>query len=148
MCHFRAPRVGRGSAVGDYDNDGWQDFLVSNNGEDAQLFHNEGAKSAAAKDNHWLAVQLVGTKSNRDGIGAHLKLIAGDFKSYDQTKGGMSYCSAQDPRKIGLGTHARVDSLESGGPAASRKRSQIFPQMCLFVSKKAQARRKPFVTQL
>ena len=40
---FRAPRVGRGLAVGDYDNDGWQDFLVSNNGEDAQLFHNDGA---------------------------------------------------------------------------------------------------------
>src|SRR5271155_3505825 len=39
---FRAPHVGRGLAVGDYDNDGWQDFLVSNNGEDAQLFHNDG----------------------------------------------------------------------------------------------------------
>src|SRR5208282_2204338 len=39
---FRARRVGRGLAVGDYDNDGWQDFLVSNNGEDAQLFHNDG----------------------------------------------------------------------------------------------------------
>ena len=43
---FRAPRVGRGLAVGDYDNDGWLDFLVSNNGEDAQLFRNEGGSEA------------------------------------------------------------------------------------------------------
>ena len=119
---FRAPRVGRGLAVGDYDNDGWQDFLVSNNGEDAQLFHNDGASSPAAKGNHWLAVQLVGTKSNRDGIGAHLKLIAGDFKSYDQTKGGMSYCSAQDSRIFfGLGTHERVDALEIWWPSGLKE---------------------------
>jgi hypothetical protein len=109
---FRKPRVGRGLAVGDYDNDGWQDFLVSNNGEDAQLFRNEGASSSLAKDNHWIAVRLIGTKSNRDGIGASLKLTAGDFKSYDQAKGGMSYCSAQDPRiYFGLGKHEKVDSL-------------------------------------
>ncbi|MGB7751720.1 MAG: CRTAC1 family protein [Candidatus Acidiferrales bacterium] len=109
---FRKPRVGRGLAVGDYDNDGWQDFLVSNNGEDAQLFRNEGGSSPAAQGNHWIAVRLIGVKSNRDGIGAALKLTAGDFKSYDQAKGGMSYCSAQDPRiYFGLGKHEMVDSL-------------------------------------
>src|SRR4029077_10448252 len=65
---FRSPHVGRGLAGGDYDNDGWQDFVVNNNGEDAQLFRNQG--SAANKTgNHWLAVHLVGTKSNRDGLG-------------------------------------------------------------------------------
>jgi enediyne biosynthesis protein E4 len=112
-AEFRAPRVGRGLAVGDFNNDGWLDFVVNNNGEDAQLFRNEGASSAAARANHWLGVRLVGTKSNRDGIGARLKLTAGAFTSYDQAKGGMSYCSAQDPRiYFGLGAHARVDSLE------------------------------------
>jgi len=111
---FRAPRVGRGLAVGDFNNDGWLDFVVNNNGEDAQLFRNDGAKSPAAHGNHWLGVRLVGTKSNRDGIGARLKLTAaGGFVSYDQAKGGMSYCSAQDPRiYFGLGTHAQLDSLE------------------------------------
>jgi enediyne biosynthesis protein E4 len=110
---FRAPRVGRGLAVGDFDNDGWLDFVVNNNGEEAQLFRNEGASSSAARANHWLGVHLVGTKSNRDGIGARLKLVAGDFTSYDQAKGGMSYSSAQDPRiYFGLGAHARIDSLE------------------------------------
>jgi enediyne biosynthesis protein E4 len=109
---FRAKHVGRGLAVGDYDNDGWQDFLVSNNGEDAQLFRNEGGSSPEAKGNHWLAVKLIGITSNRDGIGASLKLTAGDFTSYDQMKGGMSYCSAQDPRiYFGLGKHEKVDTL-------------------------------------
>jgi hypothetical protein len=121
-ANFLAPRLGRGLAVGDYDNDGWQDFLVSNNGEDAQLFRNEGASLPATKDNHWIAIQLVGTKSNRDAIGAHLKLVAGDLTSYDQTKGGMSFCSAQDPRVFfGLGAHDHVDSLEIRWPSGLKE---------------------------
>jgi len=115
---FRASRVGRGLAVGDFDNNGRLGFVVNNNGEDAQLFRNEGATAAAARRNHWLGVHLVGTKSNRDGIGARLKLTAGDFVSYDQAKGGMSYCSAQDPRiYFGLGQRGRVDSIEISWPS-------------------------------
>ena len=65
-------------------------------------------------------MRLVGTKSNRDGIGARLKLVAGDLTSYDQSKGGMSYCSAQDPRIFfGLGERARVDSLEILWPSGT-----------------------------
>jgi hypothetical protein len=117
---FRSPRVGRGLAVGDYNNDGWQDFLVSNNGEDAQLFRNDGPSEPAASGNHWLAVRLIGTKSNRDGNGAALKLIAGDLKSYDQAKGGMSFCSAQDPRIFfGLGKHENADTLEIRWPSGT-----------------------------
>jgi hypothetical protein len=119
---FREPLVGRGMAVGDYDNDGWLDFLVSNNGEDAQLFRNEGGSAAAARNNRWLGVHLIGTKSNRDGVGAALKLTAGDFVSYDQAKGGMSYCSAQDPRiHFGLGMHTKVDTLEITWPSGARE---------------------------
>jgi hypothetical protein len=82
----------------------------------------EAAAQSAAQKNHWLAIRLVGTKSNRDGIGAHLKLVAGDLTSYDQSKGGMSYCSAQDPRIFfGLGAHARVDSLEIWWPSGLRE---------------------------
>jgi len=125
---FRAPRVGRGLAVGDYDNDGWQDFLVSNNGEDAQLFRNEGGSSPAAKDNHWIAVRLIGVTSNRDGIGASLKLTAGDLTSYDQAKGGMSYCSAQDPRiYFGLGKHDHVDSIVIRWPSGYAQELKDIP---------------------
>ncbi|MFZ3217642.1 MAG: CRTAC1 family protein [Candidatus Acidiferrales bacterium] len=125
---FRRPRVGRGLAVGDYDNDGWQDFLVSNNGEDAQLFRNEGGSSPAAQNNHWIAVRLIGTKSNRDGIGAALKLTAGDLRSYDQAKGGMSYLSAQDPRiYFGLGKHTVVDSIVIRWPSGYAQELQNIP---------------------
>jgi hypothetical protein len=126
--NFRARHVGRGLAVGDYDNDGWQDFLVSNNGEDAQLFRNEGGSSPEAKGNHWLAVKLVGIKSNRDGLGASLKLTAGDFTSYDQMKGGTSFCSAQDPRiYFGLGKHDRVDTLVVHWPSGYVQSLQDIP---------------------
>jgi len=115
---FRALRVGRGLAIGDYNNDGWLDLLVSNNGEDAQLFRNDGGSESAGQKNHWLGMRLIGTKSNRDGIGAALKITAGDYVSYDQAKGGMSYCSAQDPRiHFGLGAHAKVDTLEITWPS-------------------------------
>jgi hypothetical protein len=115
---FRAPRIGRGMAVGDYDNDGWLDFVVNNNGEEAQLFHNDGGERETSRGNHWLGVHLVGTKSNRDAIGTSLKLTAGDFVSYDQKKGGMSFSSAQDPRVyFGLGPHAKIDALEIDWPS-------------------------------
>jgi enediyne biosynthesis protein E4 len=124
LSAFRVPTVGRGLAVGDYDNDGWQDFVVNNNGEPAQLFRNDGGRAAGPKNgaskNHWLAVRLIGTKSNRDGLGARLKVTAGDFVAYDQTKGGMSYCSSQDPRiYFGLAQHTKVESVEITWPSGT-----------------------------
>lgn len=114
---FRAPRVGRGLAVGDYDNDGFPDVLVSNNGEEGQLFRNSGAPAR-----HWLGVRLVGVKSVRDGTGARLKLTAGPLVSYDQAMGGLSYCSAQDQRIVfGLGAQAKVDVLEILWPSGERQ---------------------------
>jgi enediyne biosynthesis protein E4 len=114
---FLAPRVGRGLAVGDYDNDGSLDFLQSNNGQEAQLFHNQGAPG-----NHWLGIKLEGTKSNRDAVGASVKLVAGDLTSFDQVKGGMSYCSAQDQRLyFGLGDRSRIDLLEIYWPSGERE---------------------------
>jgi hypothetical protein len=124
---FLAPKVGRGLAVGDYDNNGTLDFLVNNNGEGAQLFRNDGGhgrasgKGADGSRNHWLGIRLIGTKSNRDGTGARLTLVAGEFTSYDQAKGGMSYCSAQDQRiYFGLASHAKIDSLEILWPGGTR----------------------------
>jgi enediyne biosynthesis protein E4 len=105
---FKLPRVSRGAAVGDFDNDGDLDILVNNNGQTPQLLRNDGGNA-----NHWLEIFLIGTKSNRDGVGARVKVSAGEIVLYDQRKGGMSYQSAQDPRlHFGLGQNDRVDAVE------------------------------------
>ena len=112
---FQLPRVSRGAAIGDYDNDGDLDILVNNNGGAPQLLRNDGGNA-----NHWLEIFLIGTKSNRDGVGARVKLTAGDLTLYEQRKGGMSYQSAQDPRlHFGLGARASVDALEIIWPSGA-----------------------------
>ena len=109
------PCVSRGAAVCDFDNDGDLDVLVNNNGGVPQLLRNDGGNA-----NHWLEILLVGTKSNRDGVGAHVTLTAGDLVLYDERKGGMSYQSAQDPRlHFGLGERAKVDSIEIRWPSGT-----------------------------
>ena len=112
---FQQPRVSRGAAVADFDNDGDLDILVSNNGQAPQLLRNDGGNA-----NHWLEILLIGTQSNRDGVGARVKVSARDLILYDQRKGGMSYQSAQDPRlHFGLGPHSSVDTVEIRWPGGS-----------------------------
>ncbi len=110
---FMKPTVGRGSAVGDFDNDGDLDIAVSNSDDFPQLLRNDGGNA-----NHWLEVMLVGTKSNRDGRGAALKLTSEGFVEYRQAQGGMSYMSAQDPRiHFGLGQRKTIESLRITWPS-------------------------------
>jgi hypothetical protein len=105
---FRLPRVSRGAAIADFDNDGDLDILVSNNGEAPQLLRNDGGNT-----NHWLEIFLIGTRSNRDAVGARVQVTAGDLHLYEQRKGGMSYQSAQDPRlHFGLGLQENIDFME------------------------------------
>jgi enediyne biosynthesis protein E4 len=112
---FQLPRVSRGVAVADFDNDGDLDILVSNNGQAPQLLRNDGGNL-----NHWLEIFLIGTKSNRDGVGGRVKVIAGDLVLYDQRKGGMSYQSAQDPRlHFGLGERTTIDAIEILWPSGA-----------------------------
>ena len=109
--------VSRGAAVADFDNDGDVDVLVSNNGQRAQLFRNVGGNR-----NRWLQIHLVGKDSNRDGVGAHVKVVSGDLTQYDERKGGTSYQSAQDPRlHFGLGHRVVVDSIEVSWPSGLRE---------------------------
>ncbi|HXJ85409.1 MAG TPA: CRTAC1 family protein [Candidatus Binatia bacterium] len=105
---FMRPIVGRGLATADYDNDGDIDIVTNNRGDFPSLLRNDGGNA-----NNWLTVQLVGTKSTRDGIGTALKLTSEGFMHMEQAKGGTSYMSASDPRiHFGLGRRSKIASLE------------------------------------
>jgi hypothetical protein len=104
---FVQPIAGRGLATADFLNDGQVGLAVVSRGDSPELLRNDGGNG-----NHWVEVLLIGTKSNRDGIGSVLKLTAGRFVHVDQAKGGTSYMSASDPRiHFGLGKNAKIESL-------------------------------------
>jgi hypothetical protein len=99
--------VARGGCFGDYDNDGKVEAFLVNLGAPGTLMHNTSTNSG-----HWLTVQLKGTKSNRDGIGARLELSAGGAKQTAQRVAGSGYLSQDDGRiHFGLGTVTKVDKL-------------------------------------
>ncbi|HVI10809.1 MAG TPA: CRTAC1 family protein, partial [Candidatus Binatia bacterium] len=105
----------RGLAVGDFDNDGGLDVLISVNGGAPLLLHNN-----VGKMNHWLGLNLVGTKSNRDAVGARISYQAGELKRSRMKVGGGSFLSAHDPRMVlGLGQRTKVDLLEIKWPQPS-----------------------------
>ena len=103
----------RGMAVGDYDNDGDADVLVSNNGEAPLLLRNEGGNN-----NHWLGLQLVATKSNPAGVGAVISWQAGGVKRSRLKTAGGSYLASHDPREVlGLGAASKVEAVEIRWPS-------------------------------
>src|SRR6266567_376016 len=110
---FMKPVAGRGLAVADFDNDGDLDLAVNVRGGYPELLRNDGANA-----NHWLELFLIGAKSNRDGIGATLKLVSEGFTQMKQAEGGTGYMSASDPRiHFGLGQRKTIESLEVTWPS-------------------------------
>lgn len=110
---FMRATVGRGSAVGDFDNDGDLDVAITNRGDYPQILRNDGGNA-----NNWLEAKLIGTKSNRDGTGSVLKLVSEGVTQVEQAKGGMAYMSAHDPRiHFGLGKRRTIESLEITWPS-------------------------------
>lgn len=114
---FARKLCSRGLAVGDFDNDGAVDVLIStNNGAPLLL------KNRAADGNHWLGVHLIGRKSNPDAIGARVNYQAGDLKRSRMKVGGGSYLSSHDPRMVlGLGQRDKLEWLEVRWPLPSGK---------------------------
>ena len=102
----------RGMAIGDFDNDGAVDVLISINDGAPLLLRNN-----AARQNHWLGIRLVGKKCNPDAIGAKITYQAGDLKRSRTKVGGGSYLSSHDPRIVlGLGKRDKIDWVEIKWP--------------------------------
>ena len=110
---FKARWVGRGLAVGDIDNDGRVDAVFTTNGGPAYVLRNE-----TNTDNHWLTLLLVGHKSNRDGIGAVIKLTTAAGSQWVTVTTGGSYLSASDKRAhFGLGAASAAQSIQIRWPS-------------------------------
>ena len=109
---FQRGLAGRGLALGDFDNDGAVDVLVTvNDGPPILLRNNRGRR------NHWLGVRLIGRKANVDAIGATVGYQAGDLKRRRVKVGGGSFLSSHDPRMVlGLGQAVKIDWLEVRWP--------------------------------
>jgi hypothetical protein len=117
---FARPMASRGLALGDFNNDGAVDVLISNNNEPPLLLRNTGT------ENHWLGIKLVGKKANIDAIGARVTYQSGDLKRSHMKVGGGSYLSSHDPRMVlGLGQRPKVDWLEITWPQPSGLKQRI-----------------------
>ena len=116
---FAQPMVARGAAYADYDHDGDLDLIISTNNGPAHLLRNDGGNR-----NHWLSVRLAGTKSNRDGIGAVVRLESAGGKQWNMVRSGSSYCSQSDlALTFGLGKDSTAN-LEIAWPSGTHQRFQ------------------------
>jgi enediyne biosynthesis protein E4 len=108
------PDSSRGCAFGDFDNDGDTDILINPINS-----HPELLRCDSSTNNNWITIRAIGTKSNRSGIGARIKLtVEGHHPQIDETRSGGSYLSQNDLRvHFGLGKAARVKTLEIRWPS-------------------------------
>ncbi|HEY2942883.1 MAG TPA: CRTAC1 family protein [Vicinamibacteria bacterium] len=114
------PRVSRGLAVGDLDDDGKLDLVINDLDGSPQVLHNERADAG-----HWLLVKLVGKGGNTDAIGAVVKVKAGKLSLMRLVQSGTSYLSQDDMRRhFGLGAETQADSLEVVWPDGTTTRRE------------------------
>lgn len=105
---------GRGLSIVDYDQDGRLDVVLRNFKQPAQLLRN------AAPGGHWLRVRLVGTRSNRDAVGARVTAVAGDLRQTREVQAGSGYLSSSSLiLHFGLGPRTRVDTLDVRWPSGA-----------------------------
>ena len=114
---FKTPYVGRGVAFADFDNDGFVDVVVGNNGDPPLLLHNIGGNG-----NHFVNFRLVGTKSNRDAMGARVRVVAAGLSQMREIAGGGSYISQSDLRaNFGLAKSTQVEFVEVTWPSGFKQ---------------------------
>jgi enediyne biosynthesis protein E4 len=118
---FREAWLGRGLAIGDIDNDGRVDAVVTTNGGGAHILRNETQTS-----NHWLTLKLVGQKSNRDAIGAEVKVVTASGTQFAMVTTAGSYLSSSDKRlHFGLGSATKIDKMEISWPSGLKEEVKI-----------------------
>jgi hypothetical protein len=112
---------GRGIGIGDFDNDGRLDFYQTNAAQPSLLYHN-----VTAAPGHWIELELAGTKSNRDAIGARVSLTAGSLKLLREVDGGNGYASQSSRRlHFGLGSATKIDGVEIRWPSGRVERVSV-----------------------
>jgi len=113
--YFIDKHVARGAAFGDLDDDGDTDIVVNHKDAAPAVLRND-----TKSDNHWVRLELRGTKSNRDAIGARVELVAGGRTLVRQRKGGCSMQSTNDPRlTVGVGAAPEVEKLTVRWPSGA-----------------------------
>ena len=114
---FKQAWVGRGMAMGDIYNDGMMDAVVSTNDGPAYVIRNE-----TPTHNHWLGLKLVGHKSNRDAIGAEVKVVTAQGPQWETVSTASSYLSSGDKRlHFGLGSQSAADTVEIQWPSGIKQ---------------------------
>ena len=110
---LQQPMVARGAAYADFDNDGDLDILMTSNGGAPRLLRNDGGNT-----NNLLRVKMVGTESNRDGIGARVEVTTGGQSRWQMVKTGSSYASQSEvPLTFGLGNQMSVELMRVTWPS-------------------------------
>ena len=112
---FAEKRTGRGAAFGDIDNDGDVDVVINNLDGSPQVLRNDGGNA-----NNSILIKTIGVKSNRDGIGARIKIVSGDLTQIDEVHSGGSYLSQSDLRlHFGLEKRTKIDLVEVRWPSGT-----------------------------
>jgi hypothetical protein len=114
---FAKPLLARGAAYGDFDHDGDLDILITTNNGPALLYRNDGGNR-----NNWISVRLNGTKSNRSGLGAVVRIESASGKQWNMVRSGGSYCSQSDlALTFGLARDEKITSLAVEWPSGSKQ---------------------------
>jgi hypothetical protein len=105
---LKVKRSSRGAGFDDLDNDGDIDAVILNSQSGATILRND-----TENDNHWIQIRLKGVKSNKDGVGARVKVVTGDLVQIDEVHSGRGYQSHYGTiLHFGLGTHEKIDTIE------------------------------------
>ena len=115
---FTKPLVGRGAIYGDFDHDGDLDVLLTSNNGPTHLYRNDGGNK-----NKWISIRTIGTKSNRDGIGASVAITSASGKQWNVVRSGSSYASQSDLALVfGLRQDPVVSSIEVKWPSGTTQK--------------------------